>query len=73
MKHLTEPFIEWTMKSWLLQFNTGYTLFPNLIIIWHLDSHHKLNRWCFAVYGAIDGFSLTIIYPKCIDNNKLNV
>ena len=39
-------------------------------IIWHLNSHYKLIRWFIVVNGAIDGFLPTIIYLKCIDNNK---
>ena len=42
--------------------------YPNFI--WHFDSHHKLIRWRIVIHGAIDGFSRTIIYLKCADNNK---
>ena len=41
--------------------------YPNYV--WHLDGHHKLIRWHFVVHGAVDGFSRTIIYLHCADNN----
>lgn len=42
--------------------------YPNFI--WHFDSHHKLIRWRIVIHGAVDGFSRTIVYLKCADNNK---
>ncbi len=45
-----------------------YVPHPNYI--WHFDSHHKLIMWRFVIHGAVDGFSCTIIYLKCADNNK---
>ena len=42
--------------------------YPNYI--WHMDSHHKLIRWRLVIHGAVDGFSRTIIYVKCADNNR---
>ena len=41
---------------------------PNAL--WHLDSHHKLIRWRFITHAAIDGFSRTITYINCSNNNK---
>ena len=38
--------------------------------MWHMDSHHKLIRWRFITHAAVDGFSHTIVYIKCTDNNK---
>ena len=34
--------------------------------LWHLD---KLIRWKFVTHGAIDGYSRTVTYLKCADNN----
>ena len=42
--------------------------YPNYI--WHLDGHHKMIRWRFVIHAAVDGFSRTIIYLKCADNNR---
>ena len=38
--------------------------------VWHIDGHHKLIRWRFVIHGAIDGFSRTITYLGCADNNQ---
>ena len=38
--------------------------------VWHMDGHHKLIRWKFVTHGAIDGYSRTIIYLRCSDNNR---
>ena len=43
---------------------------PHPNYIWHIDGHHKLIRWRFVIHGAIDGFSRTIIYLSCADNNR---
>jgi len=42
--------------------------YPNSV--WHIDGHHKLVRWYFVIYGAIDGFSCTVIYLRCCNNNQ---
>ena len=42
--------------------------YPNSV--WHMDSHHKLIRWRFITHAAVDGFSRTIVYIKCTNNNK---
>lgn len=41
---------------------------PNAV--WHMDSHHKLIKWRFITHAAIDGFSRTITYIICSNNNK---
>ena len=33
-------------------------------------SHHKLIRWRFVIYASIDGFSRTVTYIQCADNNR---
>ena len=43
---------------------------PYPMYMWHADGHHKLIRWRFVIHGAIDGFSRTIVYLKCSDNNR---
>ena len=42
--------------------------YPNFA--WHIDGHHKLIPWRFVIHGAIDGFSRTVIFLKCSDNNR---
>ena len=36
----------------------------------HIDGNHKLIRWRFVLHGGIDGFSRTIVYLACSDNNR---
>ena len=36
----------------------------------HIDGNHKLIRWRFVSHGGIDGFSRTIVYLTCSDNNR---
>ena len=38
--------------------------------LWHADGCHKLRRWGFVVHAAIDGFSRTITFIRCSDNNR---
>ena len=40
-----------------------------MCLILNIDGHHKLVRWRFVIHGAIDGFSCTMVYLKCCDNN----
>ncbi|XP_070184997.1 uncharacterized protein [Littorina saxatilis] len=41
---------------------------PNFL--WHLDGHHKLINWKLVIHACVDGFSRTIIYLYCADNNR---
>ena len=38
--------------------------------VWHIDTNHKLVRWYFVVFGAIDGFSRLPVALECRTNNK---
>ena len=38
--------------------------------MWHIDGQHKLIRWCLVTHGGIDGFSRTIVYLRCSENNR---
>lgn len=33
---------------------------PGYNRVWHLDGHHKLNRYKFVIHGLIDGFCRTV-------------
>ena len=35
-----------------------------------IDGNHKLIRWKMVIHGAIDGYSRTIVYLKCSNNNQ---
>lgn len=43
---------------------------PHSNYIWHIDGHHKLIRWRFVLHGGIDGYSRTIVYLECSNNNR---
>lgn len=43
---------------------------PGPHFLWHLDGCHKLIRWGFVVHVCVDGFSRTVVYDKCADNNR---
>ena len=38
--------------------------------LWHLDCNHKLIRWHMVIHGGIDGFSRTVVFLQCSDNNR---
>ncbi|CAI5692486.1 unnamed protein product [Oreochromis niloticus] len=38
--------------------------------LWHFDGNHKLIRWRLVLHGCVDGFSRTIIYLRCLSNNR---
>ncbi|XP_029978761.1 uncharacterized protein LOC115411007 [Sphaeramia orbicularis] len=38
--------------------------------LWHFDGNHKLVRWRMVFHGCVDGFSRTIIYLRCLSNNR---
>lgn len=43
---------------------------PHPNAVWHLDGNHKLIRWRLVVHAGVDGFSRTIVFMKCSDNNR---
>lgn len=38
--------------------------------LWHVDTNHKLIRWHFVIFGAIDGYSRLSVVLECTSNNK---
>ena len=38
--------------------------------VWHIDGNHKLIRWKLVVHGGIDGYSRTIVFLSCANNNR---
>ena len=41
---------------------------PNAM--WHVDGNHKLIRWWLVIHAGVDGFSRTVVFIKCANNNK---
>jgi hypothetical protein len=37
--------------------------------VWHIDGHHKLNKYGLVTHACVDGFSRAVIYIMCCDNN----
>jgi hypothetical protein len=40
--------------------------------LWHADGCHKLRRWGFVVHAAIDGFSRTVAFIRCMITTVLD-
>ncbi|XP_030217483.1 uncharacterized protein LOC115547416 [Gadus morhua] len=38
--------------------------------LWHIDGNHKLVRWRMVFHGCVDGYSRSIIYLECLNNNR---
>lgn len=38
--------------------------------LWHVDTNHKLIRWCFTIVAGIDEFSRFITFMQCVNNNR---
>ena len=66
--HRTDPENTAIRRSIAIRRRVYHVAGPNSL--WHLDGHHKLIRWKFVTHGAIDGYSRTITYLKCADNNR---
>lgn len=43
---------------------------PTANFIWHLDTHHSLDRWGIVVHGGIDGFSRLITFLRASPFNS---
>ena len=37
--------------------------------LWHIDTNHKLVRWCMIIFGAVDGFNRLPVSLECVGNN----
>lgn len=66
--HRVDPENTAIRRSVTVRRRVYYAEGPNAV--WHVDGHHKLIRWRFVTHGGIDGYSRTIVYLKCSDNNR---
>lgn len=66
--HRTDPVNTALQRSVTVRRRVYHAEGPNAV--WHIDGNHKLIKWRFVVHGGIDGFSRTIVYLKCADNNQ---
>ena len=37
--------------------------------VWHIDGNHKMIRWRLVVHAGVDGFSRSVVFIKCANNN----
>ena len=42
---------------------------PNPNAVWHIDGNHKMIRWRLLVHAGVDGFSRTVTFANCANNN----
>ena len=66
--HRVDPHNTATRKSITVRRRVYHAEGPNAV--WHVDGHHKLIHWRLVTHGGIDGFSRTIVYLKCSNNNR---
>lgn len=66
--HRVDPVNTALRRSITVRRRVYYAEGPNSV--WHIDGHHKLIRWRLITHGGIDGFSRTIVYLRCANNNR---
>lgn len=40
---------------------------PNCV--WHIDTNHKIIRWRILIHGCVNGYSCTLIFLHCSNDN----
>ena len=66
--HRVDPENTALRRSIALRRRVYHTEGPNSL--WHLDGYHKLIKWRMITHGGIDGFSRTVVFLRCSDNNR---
>ena len=66
--HRVDPVNTAVRRSVTVRRRVYHVAGPNCL--WYIDGHHKLIRWRFVIHGGIDGFSRTIVYLHCSNNNR---
>ena len=66
--HRVDPVNTAIRKSIALRRRVYHVDGPNCV--WHIDGHHKLIRWGIVTHAGIDGYSRTITYIHCSNNNR---
>ena len=66
--HRVDPVNTALRRSVVTRRRVYYAEGPNYV--WHVDGNHKLIRWRLVIHGGIDGFSRTIVFLSCSDNNR---
>lgn len=55
---------------YILAIHVALMSFYGLILFSIIDGHHKLVRWRLVTHCAIDGYSRTVVFLKCSNNNR---
>ena len=69
-RSLTRVDPENTALRWACVITRRVYSVPRPNSLWHIDGHHSLIRWKFAIHGCVDGFSRRVMYLLCADNNR---
>ncbi len=68
--HRVDPINTQLRRSIAIRRRRYHTTGPNAV--WHIDGNHMMIRWHLVIHGGIDGFSRTVVFLKCSDNNRAN-
>ena len=66
--HRVDPVNTAARRSLTIRRRTYSVAGPNEM--WHVDGNHKLIRWRLVIHGAVDGYSRTITFLRCSNNNR---
>lgn len=66
--HRVDPINTALRRSFAVRRRRYHASGPNSV--WHVDGNHKLIRWKMILHGGIDGYSRTIVYLVCTNNNR---
>lgn len=65
--HRVDPISTAIRKSVTIRRRVYHVEVPSCV--WRVDGNHKLIRWRIVAHGGIDGYSRTIVFLECADNN----
>jgi hypothetical protein len=66
--HRVDPENTRLRRSVTIRRRTYHVEGPNAV--WHVDGNHKLIRWRMVIHGSIDGYSRSVTFLKCSNNNR---
>ena len=66
--HRVDPVNTALRRSVVVRRRVYYAEGPNYV--WHIDGNHKLIRWRLVIHGGVDGYSRTVVFLACSDNNR---
>ena len=66
--HRVDPINTALRRSIVVRRRVYHVSGPNAV--WHIDGNHQLIIWRMVIHGSVDGYSQTIVYLKCAQNNR---